>query len=218
MESIVDIRDVFLGYDRNSIILENINVKINKGQFFVIKGKNGIGKTTFIRFLYMKLLPIKGEYYIFNNKVETKDRTYIQKTRKRIGVIQQNSYLIPYLSVFQNIQISLEIQSKDKYNFNDKILQILKWVGIERKINEKIQTLSSGERQKVILARAVVSNPELIIADEPVLNLDDQTKKKIFFLLRSLTRLGTTVILSGSNIDFEEENNSILNLDEHSRA
>ena len=73
----------------------------------------------------MKLLPIKGEYYIFNNKVETKDRTYIQKTRKRIGVIQQNSYLIPYLSVFQNIQISLEIQSKDKCNFNDKILKIL---------------------------------------------------------------------------------------------
>ena len=166
----------------------------------------------------MKLLPIKGEYYIFNNKVEIKDRTYIQKTRKRIGVIQQNSYLIPYLSVFQNIQISLEIQSKDKYNFNNKILQILKWVGIEKKINEKIQTLSSGERQKVILARAVVSNPELIIADEPVLNLDDQTKKKIFFLLRSLTRLGTTVILSGSNIDFEEENNSILNLDEYSRG
>ncbi len=218
MESIVDIRDVFLGYDRNSIILENINVKINKGQFFVIKGKNGIGKTTFIRFLYMKLLPIQGEYYIFNNKVETKDRTYIQKTRKRIGVIQQNSYLIPYLSVFQNIQISLEIQSKDKYNFNNKILQILKWVGIEKKINEKIQTLSSGERQKVILARAVVSNPELIIADEPVLNLDNQTKKKFLFLLRSLTRLGTTVILSGSNIDFGEENNSILNLDEHSKG
>ena len=117
-----------------------------------------------------------------------------------------------------DVQISLEIQSKDKCNFNDKILQILKWVGIERKINEKIQTLSSGERQKVILARAVVSNPELIIADEPVLNLDDQTKKKIFFLLRSLTRLGTTVILSGSNIDFEEENNSILNLDEHYRG
>ena len=64
----------------------------------------------------------------------------------------------------------------------------------------------------------MLNNPELIIADEPVLNLDDQTKKKIFFLLRSLTRLGTTVILSGSNIDFEEENNSILNLDEHYRG
>ena len=166
----------------------------------------------------MKLLPVKGQYYIFNNKVETKDKSYIQKTRRRIGVIQQNSYLIPYLSVFQNIQIALEIQSKDKYNFNNKILQILKWVGIEKKINEKIQTLSSGEKQKVILARAVVSNPELIIADEPVLNLDDQTKKKFFFLLKSLTQLGTTVILSGSNIDFEEENNSVLNLDEHSRG
>ncbi len=214
MKSIINVNDVSLGYNRDSIILERLNMKISKGDFCLINGRNGIGKTTFIKFLYMKLLPLKGEYYIFSEKIDRKNKISIQKIRRKIGVIQQNSYLIPYLSVCQNIQIALEIQNKDKCKYYEKILQILKWVDMEEKINEKIQKLSSGEKQKVVLARAVVSNPELIIADEPILNLDDETKNKIFFLLRSLTELGTTVIITGSNIDIKAKNISVLSLDQ----
>lgn len=217
MQSIIDVKDVFLGYKKNSIILKNINIALKKGQFCLVLGKNGVGKTTLIKFLCMKLLPLKGEYFIFSEKVERKNKTNIQRIRKKIGVIQQNSYLIPYLSVYQNVQIALEIQNDDKSKYFDRVSQILNWVDIENKMNHKVQSLSSGEKQKVILARAVVSNPNLIIADEPTLNLDKKTKDKFLFLLKSLTRQGTTVVLTGSNISIKDEDTIILDLDRHSK-
>ena len=217
MQSIIDVKDVFLGYTKNSVILKNINIALKKGQFCLIVGKNGVGKTTLIKFLCMKLLPLKGEYFIFSEKVEKKNKMNIQRIRKKIGVIQQNNYLIPYLSVYQNVQIALEIQNEDKSKFFDKISQILNWVGIQHKMNQKVQILSSGEKQKVILARAVVSNPDLIIADEPTLNLDEKTKDKFLFLLKSLTRQGTTVVLTANNICTKDEGTIILNLDRHSK-
>lgn len=217
MKSIIDVKDVFLGYTKDSFILKNINIALKKGQFCFILGKNGVGKTTLIKFLCMKLLPLKGEYFIFSEKVEKKNKMSIQRIRKKIGVIQQNSYLIPYLSVYQNVQIALEIQNDDKSQFFDKISQILNWVGIEHKMDHKVQSLSSGEKQKVILARTVVSNPDLIIADEPTLSLDKKTKDKFLFLLKSLTRQGTTVVLTGSNISIKDEGTIILDLDRHSK-
>ena len=98
-----------------------------------------------------------------------------------MGIILQKNFLIPYLSVVENVQLSFEIQSKDSASKDNRVFEILKWVGLEKKAEFKVVNLSDGEKQKVVIARALVSNPPILIADEPMLYLDFISRKKLFF-------------------------------------
>ena len=204
MSEIINIEDVDIGYGKK-LIIQNINLKINKGDYVYINGENGSGKSSFLKLLYMKILPKKGTYKLFNKKIVKEEKVYIQQSRKRLGVILQKNYLIPYLTVEQNIQISSLIQKESKNISNSRITEIINWVGLENKVESKIMYLSDGEKQKVIFARSILSNPEILIADEPMNCLDMKTKEKFFFLLNTINKLGTTVIIT------ERDNFSIKN-------
>ena len=200
MENIINITNVNLGYN-NKAILKNINLEINKGEFLIVHGQNGSGKTLFANFLFMKVIPISGHYKLFEKLIDKSKKKLILKLRKKIGVILQYNFLIPYFTVRQNIQIAHEIQSDNVYSLDDRVTEIIDWVGLSKKTNFYVENLSDGEKQKVIIARAIVSNPKILIADEPMLNLDDENRKKFLFLLRSINKLGTTIILTTNKLE-----------------
>jgi cell division transport system ATP-binding protein len=196
MDNFINIFNANIGYSKDSIILKNINLKIKEKDFVVIQGKNGSGKSTLLKTLYMKLIPINGNFYLLNQLIDKRSKIKILELRKKIGVILQNNYLIPYFSIYQNIELALQIQEDKEINFSKRIKEIIEWVGLKNMNEKKIEHLSEGQRQKVIIARALICRPKILIADEPMKSLDEETRNKLYFLLKSINKLGTTIILT----------------------
>ena len=196
MDNFINIFNANIGYSKDSIILKNINLKIKEKDFVVIQGKNGSGKSTLLKTLYMKLIPINGNFYLLNQLIDKRSKIKILELRKKIGVILQNNYLIPYFSIYQNIELALQIQEDKEIDFSKRIKEIIEWVGLKNMNEKKIEHLSEGQRQKVIIARALICRPKILIADEPMKSLDEETRNKLYFLLKSINKLGTTIILT----------------------
>ena len=162
----------------------------------------------------MKIFPFSGKYKIFGEEVFFSNKSFINRSRKKMGIILQKNFLIPYLSVVENVQLSFEIQSKDSASKDNRVFEILKWVGLEKKAEFKVVNLSDGEKQKVVIARALVSNPPILIADEPMLYLDFISRKKLFFLLNAINKLGTTIIVADNQNKDEYLNSKKINIEQ----
>ena len=136
----------------------------------------------------------------------------VQEFRKQTGVILQNDFLIPFLNVYQNIEIACEIQKNIK-NIESRMNEIFNWLSLQDIKNEKIQNLSNSQKQKVVIARALINNPKLILADQPETFLDEEFRKKIMFLFSSLNKLGSTIIMTTNDLSQFDENCRIITLD-----
>ena len=196
MNEILRLDNVSLSINKKKIF--NLSFQINKGDFFLIKGDNAVGKSLLLKLLFLKVMPSSGSIYLLGKKINRENKDYILSYRKRTGVILQNDYLIPFFSVYQNIEIASEIQSK-KENFKKKIVELIEWFNLNNIENEIVNNLSNGEKQRVVIARALINNPKIVIADYPENSLDLSTTKKLFFLLESLNKLGATVIMTSKN-------------------
>ena len=196
MNEILRLDNVSLNINKKKIF--NLSFQINKGDFFLVKGDNAVGKSLLLKLLFLKVMPSTGSIYLLGKKINRENKDYILSYRKRTGVILQNDYLIPFFSVYQNIEIASEIQSK-KENFKKKIVELIEWFNLSNIENEIVNNLSNGEKQRVVIARALINNPKIVIADYPENSLDFSTTKKLFFLLESLNKLGATVIMTSKN-------------------
>ncbi len=196
MNEILRLDNVSLNINKKKIF--NLSFQINKGDFFLVKGDNAVGKSLLLKLLFLKVMPSSGSIYLLGKKINRENKDYILSYRKRTGVILQNDYLIPFFSVYQNIEIASEIQSK-KENFKKKIVELIEWFNLNNIENEIVNNLSNGEKQRVVIARALINNPKIVIADYPENSLDLSTTKKLFFLLESLNKLGVTVIMTSKN-------------------
>ena len=207
MSNLLDIRNVDLGYEPENLIIKNININIHEKDFIIIDGPNGSGKSSFLKLLYMRLLPYRGTFSFFGKKINNISKKDIIDIRKKIGVILQDNYLIPYFSVSQNIELAIQVQEKKYINIKKRVQEIADWVGLEKLLMNKVHNLSEGEKQKLVIARSLVCKPKLLIADEPMNHLDSKTTQKFFFLLSSINQLGTTIILVDKNRDKLKDKN-----------
>ncbi|MBH43292.1 MAG: hypothetical protein CMP25_00685 [Rickettsiales bacterium] len=189
---------IYLGYE-DSTVIKDINLTIQKGDFIHVSGDNGSGKSTLLKLLYMKLLPKNGNFFLNDQKITKISQHNISILRRKIGVILQNNFLIPYLTVFQNIDLVNQIHKLEILDSQKRMKEIIDWVGLKDICNNKVDDLSEGEKKKVVIARALVGKPDILIADEPTNYLDNKTKEKFYFLLNTLNSFGTTVILSEKN-------------------
>jgi cell division transport system ATP-binding protein len=197
MESIFFLDHVSVISKKKSI--NNINIGIKRGDFFVIQGSNATGKSLLLKLFYFKVLPSMGNLYLRGNKISTESKKEITDFRKKMGVILQNDYLIPFFSVFQNIELASQIQNSKK-DFSNRMSEISGWLELDTIKNEKIVNLSNSQKQKVVIARALINNPSVIIADQPETFLDEESRKKIFFLFESLSKIGSTIIMTSNNL------------------
>ena len=211
MNEIINLKNVSLILEKKQIY--NLNLKITNGDFFLINGKNATGKTTLLKLFCLKILPSKGSFYLNGKRIESNDKNVILEYRKKIGVILQNDYLIPFFSVYENIELASEIQNY-KSNFKSRMNQILDWLDLKQIENTKVDKLSKGEKQKVVIARALINKPEIIIADQPENFLDKSTVKKVFFLLESLNKQGTTIIITSNLEKIISVNYKTINLNQ----
>lgn len=211
MIELKDIEKVYIRGSENVRALKGITLNIMPGDFYSITGASGSGKTTLLHLIGCLDTPTKGTIHMDGIDVgQMKEKELVKLRREKIGFIFQQFYLIPGLSVLENITLPL-IFAKKKPNL-DRIIQIISIVGLKERIHHKPNQLSGGEMQRAAIARALVNNPEVLLADEPTGNLDTDNSEKIFEILTSLNLNGLTIVMVTHNQDLASRAKSIIRL------
>ena len=192
----IQLHNVSLAYQTDASALNNINLNIGKGEFVFLTGPSGAGKTTLLRLLYGALTPNRGQVLIDGQNISHMTASQIPMLRRSIGVVFQDFKLLQNRTVFENVSITLEVLGWGRADIGKKTMHILKQMGIESKYNLTTQRLSGGEQQRVSLARALVNDPKILLADEPTGNLDDANKNQILNIFKDANIRGTTVIVA----------------------
>jgi cell division transport system ATP-binding protein len=201
MESnlLINYEGVEICRDEN-IILKDICLEVRKGEFLYIIGKVGSGKTSLLKTLYYEMPVRKGDARIFNYDLRKIKNREVPFLRRKIGIVFQDFQLLIDRSVEKNLQFVLKATGwKDKNAVNKRINEVLEQVGMVNKGYKMPHELSGGEQQRIVIARALLNSPELILADEPTGNLDPETGSKIVQLLHDISDNGTTVIMTTHN-------------------
>lgn len=195
-------------------ILKNVNFKIEDGSFTIITGDSGAGKTSLIKLLLGALKPTSGDVLINNIAINKLKPSLIQTLRRNIGVVFQDSKLIPSKSVYENILFPLQVLGVNEQTSNKQVTKLLKAFSLTHIKNQLPSTLSGGEMQRVALARAIVNNPMTLIADEPTGNLDEKNTIVMVDLFKQINKNNTGIILTthDKNLIKQFPNANIINL------
>jgi putative ABC transport system ATP-binding protein len=196
MINITNLSRVFRTLDLETTALNNINLTVNEGEFVAIMGPSGCGKSTLLSILGMLDSPSSGSFNFAGNDIANYSEKKLAELRKAsIGFVFQSFNLIDELTVFENVELPLQYQKISKVERKQRVEAILKRVGIDHRGDHLPQQLSGGQQQRVAVARALVINPKLILADEPTGNLDSKNGDEVMAMLRELNKAGTTVIM-----------------------
>ena len=183
-------------YSRGLYALRELTLTVEKAEFVFLTGPSGAGKSTFLRLLLLQERPTEGEVFVNGHNLAMLSRREIQEYRRGIGFVFQDFKLIPSRTVLQNISFVPEVLGVPASNQRRRAFQVLKWVGLQHRMNAYPKDLSGGEQQRIAIARALVNDPALLIADEPTGNLDPDLSLEIMNLLREINAGGTTVLVA----------------------
>ncbi|KAF7767757.1 macrolide transport system ATP-binding/permease protein [Pseudoalteromonas citrea] len=196
MIKLTNLNRVFRTQDVETTALNDINLTVEQGEFVAIMGPSGCGKSTLLSILGMLDSPSSGNFDFDGTDIAGYSEKQLSQLRKAsIGFVFQSFNLIDELTVFENIELPLQYQSISKSERKQRVEDILKRVAIDHRADHLPQQLSGGQQQRVAVARALVINPKLVLADEPTGNLDSKNGEEVMAMLRELNREGTTVIM-----------------------
>ncbi len=183
-------------YNRGVYALRDLSLTIDKGEFLFLTGPSGAGKSTLLRLLLREELPSEGDLKVAGRNLGTLSASQTQSYRRSVGFVFQDFRLIPRFTVFQNVAFVMRVIGVDIAVQQRKTFQVLKWVGLQHRMNAYPEELSGGEQQRIAIARALVNEPQLVLADEPTGNLDPDLSLEIMNLFREINARGTTVIVA----------------------
>ena len=183
-------------YSRGLYALQDLSLTIEKGEFVFLTGPSGAGKSTFLRLLLMQERPSEGDIFVNGYNLATLKRGEVQEYRRGIGFVFQDFKLIPTRTVLENISFVPEVLGVPAAQQRRRAFQVLKWVGLQHRMSAYPRDLSGGEQQRIAIARALVNDPALLLADEPTGNLDPDLSLEIMNLLREVNAGGTTVVVA----------------------
>lgn len=183
------------------IALDDISFEIEEGEFVFLTGPSGAGKTTLIKLLLRQLRADSGKVVIDDKDISTIKSKDIPSYRRKIGVVFQDFKLIPDMTVFENVALALRVSGEDPNKNEKKIIDALEQVSLVERAHLFPRQLAGGEQQRVVIARALVTNPKVILADEPTGNLDPATSRQIVALLDQAAKDGTTVFMASHNAE-----------------
>ena len=183
-------------YSRGLYALRDLTITVGKGEFVFLTGPSGAGKSTLLRLLLLQEQPSEGHIVVNGQDISELSRRKVQEYRRGIGFIFQDFKLIPTRTVIENISFVPEVLGVPQAQQRRKAYQVLKWVGLQHRMNAYPHDLSGGEQQRIAIARAVASDPSLLLADEPTGNLDPDLSLEIMNLLREVNAGGTTVLVA----------------------
>ncbi|OGY92295.1 MAG: cell division ATP-binding protein FtsE, partial [Candidatus Komeilibacteria bacterium RIFCSPLOWO2_02_FULL_48_11] len=179
--------------------LKDINLDIEPGEFVSIVGQSGTGKTTLVKLILAEERPTKGQIVIGGWDITDIKQREIPTLRRQIGVVFQDFKLLPRKTLFENVAFALEVAGEGQDKITEIVPQVLKIVGLEKKMNRWPNQISGGEQQRVVVARSLAHRPKILVADEPTGNLDSINSRDIIDLLKKINDFGTTVILVTHN-------------------
>lgn len=200
-ETRIELRNVSLRYPSGPAALHNVSVSLEAGTLHFLTGRSGAGKSSLLRLLYLAQRPTAGSLTLFGRDAARLSRRDIALMRRRIGVVFQDFQLLDHLSVFENVALPLVIAGRREAEYRANVLEMLEWVKLNDRIDQKPPRLSGGEKQRVAIARAMVTAPDVIIADEPTGSVDRDMGARIMALFHEMHRLGRTVLIATHDLD-----------------
>lgn len=204
---LIRINDVQKTYKTGTVALYDFNLSISKGEFVFVIGASGSGKSTLIKMLYREEKPDKGSIIIGGINVAKLKNRKVYILRRKLGVVFQDFKLLPKLTVYENVAFAMEVFSYDKKQIHKRVMEVLDLVGLKNKVRQYPDQLSGGEQQRVVIARAIVNKPKLLICDEPTGNLDPNTSMEIMKVLESINEMGTTIVMATHDLEIVKKMN-----------
>jgi cell division transport system ATP-binding protein len=183
-------------YRRGVYALRDLSLTIDKGEFMFLTGPSGAGKSTLLRLLLRQDLPTEGRLTVAGRDLSELRGAQVQAYRRMVGFVFQDFRLVPRFTVFQNVAFVMRVLGVALGVQQRKTFQVLKWVGLQHRMNAFPEELSGGEQQRIAIARALVNDPQLVLADEPTGNLDPDLSLDIMNLFREINARGTTVVVA----------------------
>jgi len=196
---VISLTDVWMTYPNGKVALADISVEIPSGDFVFLVGPSGAGKSTFIRLLIREQLPTSGRVRVAGRDLLRMRRGQVPDLRRRIGIVFQDFRLLPSKTVYENVAFALEVTGAPRPMVRERVPLLLNLVGLHEHAHHLPTQLSGGEQQRAAIARALVHDPPILIADEPTGNLDPVTSWDIIQLLIQINQLGTTVLMATHN-------------------
>jgi len=191
----IEFKNVSKVYPNGTTALKNINIHVKKGEFVFVVGSSGSGKSTFLKLIMHEEEPSCGEIFIDGINTTNISKKEVPYLRRKMGIVFQDFRLIDKMNVFDNVAFAMRVTGASERNIKKRVPYILALVGLQDKADRRPAELSGGEQQRVSLARALVNNPSLIIADEPTGNIDPEMSFEIVELLSEINKRGTTVVM-----------------------
>ena len=193
---LIELSRVSLRYGDSPPVLYDIDLSLAAGSFHFVSGPTGAGKTSLLRLLSLSVPPTTGSIRLFGRQIDTSAREDVAALRQRIGVVFQDFRLLEHLSAFDNVALPLRINGADEEETATFVADMLGWLGLGDKLATLPPALSIGQRQMLCIARAVVSKPRLLLADEPTSNIDSRNAERLMNLFIQLQELGTAVVFA----------------------
>ncbi len=197
----IEFERVGVRYGRAAPALSDVTLTLEPGSLHFLTGRSGAGKSTLLRLLYLARRPSSGRLSVFGDDVSRIDRDRKARLRRRIGVVFQDFQLLDHLTVFDNVALPLQVAGRSEDEYRANVLEMLEWVKLADKLDARPSILSGGEKQRLGIARAMVSVPDLILADEPTGSVDPEMGRRIMALFAEMHRLGRTVLIATHDLD-----------------
>jgi len=211
-------RNVTRRYPRTGAALEDVTFHVRKGEFAFLTGHSGAGKTTVLHLTHFQTLPTEGQVQVSRYNSARIKRRQIPDLRRRVGYVFQDFKLLDRLTAWENVAFALQVTGTPHKAIEKKVQRLLSQVGLAAKARSLPEELSGGERQRVVTARALATDPLILLADEPTGNLDPRAADGVFQLFRTINRLGMTVLLATHDADLIRRNPEVRVLElEHGR-
>lgn len=196
----IEFENVGLRYGIGPEILHDLTFHIEPNSFQYLTGPSGAGKTTLLRLLFLSLKPSRGLISVFGQDATTITARDLPNIRRRIGVVFQDFRLLDHLTTFENVALPLRVIGKIEADYRADVRELLQWVGLGERMDVFPPVLSGGEKQRAAIARAVIGQPEILLADEPTGNVDPQLARRLIRLFLELNKLGTSVIIATHDV------------------
>ncbi|MFI0845124.1 cell division ATP-binding protein FtsE [Mesorhizobium sp. IMUNJ 23232] len=197
--------NVGLRYGMGPEILRDISFQIPPSSFQFLSGPSGAGKTTLLRLLFMSLKPTRGLINIFGKDRSRISPQELPMMRRRIGVVFQDFRLLDHMTTYENVALPLRVRGREESSYRADVSELLKWVGLGERMHVLPPILSGGEKQRAAIARALIEQPEILLADEPTGNVDPPLARRLLRLFIELNRLGTAVVIATHDLGLMEQ-------------
>jgi len=197
---VVRFENVGLRYGLGPEILSDLTFRIEPNSFQFLTGPSGAGKTSLLRLLFLSLQPTRGLISLFGRDTATLTRAELPNIRRRIGIVFQDFRLLDHLTTLENVALPLRVLGREESSYRAEVVELLRWVGLGDRIDAYPPVLSGGEKQRAAIARAVISRPEFLLADEPTGNVDPHLARRLLRLFVELHKSGTAVLIATHDI------------------